>query len=297
MGMIYFKKSTDINTLKDFYTNRLGMELWLDQGSCLIFRHNDYLIGFCEGDSAEVEGTTTFFYEYESELMSKYEELKELADGPPRINEQFNIRQFFIKDPEGRSLEFQNFLHPISWDFKSAQTTHSKTALEILWERRSIRKYQRTPIKNEVLESILHYANCAPTGNNRHPWRFIIVNNRSILNEIADIIPHGKMLLHAPSAIITAAVLDETPVGYNYLDCAAATQNILLAAHAKGLGAVWLGIYPRKERISRIRSLLNIPDNIEPITAVSIGHPDRDHCSNRVRAQFPPQIYLNNWKD
>jgi len=111
-GIIFFKTQT-LDTLKDFYKGRIGCDLWLDQGGCVIFRHGNLLLGFCQGDRAETQGVITFFYPDRKGVDSMFSGFEDSADGPPRRNETYRIYQFFARDPEGRTLEFQSFEHPL----------------------------------------------------------------------------------------------------------------------------------------------------------------------------------------
>jgi hypothetical protein len=119
-GIVFFSTRM-LPEIKRFYQEEIGCRLWLDQGGCAIFRYGNLLIGFCQGREAEVEGMITFFFEDRDDVDSAYARFKDIATGPPRENPRYRIYQFFAKDPEGRSLEFQYFLHPLEWDFKAVQ--------------------------------------------------------------------------------------------------------------------------------------------------------------------------------
>jgi len=111
-GIVFFR-TTRLAEIADFYTTELGMELWLDQGACKIFAHQNLLLGFCESLEAESCGIVTLFYPLTTDVDLMYEKFFDSADAAPRINARYNIYQFFAKDPEGRTLEFQTFLHPL----------------------------------------------------------------------------------------------------------------------------------------------------------------------------------------
>ncbi len=107
-------------------------------------------------------------------------------------------------------------------------------AYEALVTRRSIRAYTTQTISDDLIKRLLEAAMSAPSAGNRQPWHFVVVK-RPTLDTLADLLPFGKMLKHAPLAIIVCGDLVLQPEGYWVQDCSAATQNILLAAHAKGL--------------------------------------------------------------
>ncbi len=167
-------------------------------------------------------------------------------------------------------------------------------AMECILTRRSIRKYTKEPIPEGVIRELLEAAMSAPSTRNIQPWHFVVINDRDLLNEIPKFHPYSQMLREAPLAILVSGDLNlQSCEGYIVQDCSAATENLLLAAHAKKLGAVWLGIYPREERIAGIRRLLKIPDHILPISLISIGYPaekkPREERYNQSR------VHYNSW--
>lgn len=167
-------------------------------------------------------------------------------------------------------------------------------ALEAILTRRSIRKYSKEKVPDEKIHKLLEAAMSAPSANNYQPWHFIVINDKKIFDQIPKFHPYSKMIKNASVAI---AVCGDKKLEKNndYLvqDCSAATENILLAAHALGLGAVWLGIYPRKERLSNLKKHLNIPDDILPISLISIGYPAEQ---NPPAERFnPDRIHNNLW--
>jgi len=167
-------------------------------------------------------------------------------------------------------------------------------AMKAILSRRSIRRYTSKEIPEELIKDLLKAAMSAPSAGNQQPWQFVVINDRTILDEIPKFHPYAQMLTQAPVAILVCGDLKrETHRGYWIQDCSAATQNILLAAHAKGLGAVWLGIYPREERVKGMRKLLNIPEQVIPFSLISIGYPaEQKPPSNRYDES---RIHYNTW--
>ena len=149
-----------------------------------------------------------------------------------------------------------------------------KSDLDIITSRASIRKYKNQSIEPEIINLILNAGFCAPSAHNRRPWEFIVINDQEKLKRFAEYGKYYKMLYEAPCAIV---VCGNTEVNNNhdYLlnDCSAATQNILLAAHACGLGAVWLGV-KQDEMTEFYSSELNLPSHIIPVATISLGYPD-----------------------
>jgi len=166
--------------------------------------------------------------------------------------------------------------------------------IEGIITRRSIRKYTDKKISDDQINTLLKSGMYAPSANNKQPWHFIVINDRKILSKIVDIHPYAKMLIEAQLAILVCGdELLENGSGYWIVDCSAATQNILLAAHGLGLGAVWLGLHPREERKQAIIELFNLPNNIQPLSLISIGYPNE---SKELPDRFKPErIHYNKW--
>lgn len=167
-------------------------------------------------------------------------------------------------------------------------------AIDAILTRRSIRKYKKKTISDEILQNLLRAAFHAPSAGNQQPWHFVILDDRKILNVIQTFHPSGKMLTEADKAILVCGDLDlEKFKGFWMIDCAAATENILLAAHSLGIGACWLALYPRKDRVTGMRKLLHLPTHIIPFALISMGYPaeikTRDERYNTSR------IHQNKW--
>lgn len=149
--------------------------------------------------------------------------------------------------------------------------------LQNILTRRSIRKYIDKEIPAETVDTLLRAAMYAPTARNTQAWEFIVITDRRLLDQISVLHPYAKMLKYAPLAVLVCGNKDIEPTeGYVNTNCSAATQNLLLAAHALGLGTVWLGMYPRQERIKPIHDLLKLPEHILPVSLISIGWPDEE---------------------
>jgi len=168
----------------------------------------------------------------------------------------------------------------------------TKELINMIFTRRSIRKYTAEPVSEKDIKTMLEAAMAAPSASNRKPWHFIVVTNRKILNNLAKAHPYGKMLSEAPLCIAVCG--DKTISTRSWVqDCSAATENLLLAATALGLGAVWLGVHPREERVNPIRKVLNIPENIVPLNLISIGHPAEE---KEPRTQYDEkQVHREQW--
>ncbi|MFP4024211.1 MAG: nitroreductase family protein [Thiohalospira sp.] len=160
--------------------------------------------------------------------------------------------------------------------------------------RRSIRKYSDKEISKKQIIELVKAGMYAPSARNQQPWHYIIINDSELLNKISDIHPYAKMLTQAKWAIIVCGDENlELSKGYWVVDCSAATQNILLAAHGFGLGAVWLGLHPHEERKNAIKDLFHLPANIQPLSLISIGYPAEEiDQPERLKME---RIHHNQW--
>ena len=165
---------------------------------------------------------------------------------------------------------------------------------EAITTRRSIRKYTAEAVPADLVKELLVAAMSAPSASNLQPWYFVVVNERPQLDALTTVLPYGQMLKEAPLAIVVCGDCQrQVTEGFWVQDCSAATQNILLTAHARGLGAVWLGVYPRAERVQDIRRLLGLPDQVTPLCVVSLGYPaEHKSPANRYDAA---RIHYNRW--
>jgi nitroreductase len=164
--------------------------------------------------------------------------------------------------------------------------------IQTIFARRSIRKYTDEPVTEEQIETLLKAAMAAPSASNRKPWHFVVVTKREKLDELAEHHPYGKMLFQATLCV---AVCGDTTISPDYWvqDCSIASTNLLLAVTSLGLGAVWLGVHPRADRLAAVREVLNLPDHIIPLNLISIGHPGEE---KEARTQYDPdRIHHGGW--
>jgi nitroreductase len=166
--------------------------------------------------------------------------------------------------------------------------------LEAILNRRSIRQYTDRPVTEEIVETLLKAAMYAPSAVNKQPWHFIVFHDREIMEKIIRVHQNASMLNHAATAILVC--WDEElqhDIGYGPVDCSAATQNILLSAYSMGLGSVWIGLYPRIERIESIQVIFELPKNIKPFSIISLGYPAEE---KKMPDRFNrDRIHLEKW--
>lgn len=180
----------------------------------------------------------------------------------------------------------------------ASSTPKSKeVAVNNIMTRTSIRAYQDKPVDEKTLEVLLRAAMAAPTAKNKQPWKFVVIKDKSVLQQIADSMSTMKMAAHAPLAIVVCGDLNEALSGegqaYWVQDASAATENLLLAAHALGLGAVWCGVYPKSDRVAFISRLLELPEGVVPLNVIPVGYPAE---SPAPKDKWKPEkVYYDKW--
>ena len=166
--------------------------------------------------------------------------------------------------------------------------------LQAIHTRHSIRRYTDQLIPEDLIEQLLRAAMAAPSAGNQQPWQFVVITDRALLDAIPGYHPYADMLHHAPAVIV---VCGDTRLahhaGYLVQDCSAATENLLLASHALGLGAVWLGVYPTEDRVASTQQLLGLPDQIIPLAIVALGYPAEQRAS--ADRFDPARVHRNGW--
>ncbi|HHV58173.1 MAG TPA: nitroreductase family protein [Firmicutes bacterium] len=160
--------------------------------------------------------------------------------------------------------------------------------------RRSIRKYTAQAVPAEDITYLLQAAMSAPSANNEQPWHFVVIKDRKLMAEIPKIHPYAQMVPGAQLVIMVCGDLSRDATnGYWVQDCAAATENILIAAQNKGLGAVWLGVYPRQERVHGLQQLFGLPEKVLPFALVPLGYP-AEHKPPADRFN-PARVHYDRW--
>lgn len=165
-----------------------------------------------------------------------------------------------------------------------------------LLARRSIRKYTADPVDPVQIRTALEVAMAAPSAMHCDPWRFVIVTEQAARDTLADALPYGQMLRHAPAGIIVCGDIQaahRNELSYMLQDVSASIENLLLALHAQGLGAVWLGIHPNADRVDAVKAAFNLPENIIPVSAIALGHPAE---APEARTRFDEsKVHYGTW--
>jgi nitroreductase len=164
-------------------------------------------------------------------------------------------------------------------------------ALTVIHSRKSVRKYLDKPVTREQLETLIRAGMAAPTSMDRRPWAFVAVTERAVLDTLSFSSPFTKMLAQAAAAIV---VCGDTGKSLKWmLDCSASSENILLAAEAIGLGAVWCGIYLNPEPTVYVKRVLGLPSEVIPLNIISIGWPTG--VEKPKNKWDPANIHWNRW--
>jgi len=167
-------------------------------------------------------------------------------------------------------------------------------AIENILTRRSIRRFQDKKVSEKDVETIIKAGMNAPSAGNERPWHFIFIRERKTLDRIADVHPYAQMLREAQLAIVTCYDIKlVTHEGYADQDCALASLNMMLCAHALGLGSVYVGVHPRKEREDSLREVLGIPDNVTPFNIIPIGYPAE--TKPEEDKSIPSRVHDEKW--
>ncbi len=166
--------------------------------------------------------------------------------------------------------------------------------MEAIYVRRSIRKYSPGPVGEDDLREIIRAGMNAPSAGNEQPWHFVVIDRRDILDCIPEVHPYSGMIREAPVAVLVCCDLDRVRhEGFWIQDCSAATENMLLEIADRGLGSVWLGVYPREDRVRGLRKIFSLPENIVPFSLLPIGLPGEK--KDRKNEFHEEMIHRNSW--
>jgi len=162
--------------------------------------------------------------------------------------------------------------------------------------RRSIRAYQPGEVSEAAVRTVLEGAMAAPSAVAKDPWRFVVIRQPEMLKDIAAELPNGQMLSTASVGIVVCGdieVAHDRQLSYLLQDCSAAIENLLLSAHILGLGACWLGVHPREQRVKALKRLLRLPEPVIPVACIALGYPGEQ---KEPRTRFKPEyVHFETW--
>ncbi len=169
--------------------------------------------------------------------------------------------------------------------------------LQLILSRRSIRKYLPQPVPAEMLDQLLQAGMSAPSASNSQPWEFVVINDEQVLSDLRQALPFGKF--YAPAVIVVCGnplkAANASGLLFWQQDCSAATQNILLAAHALGLGACWVGVHPIPLVRRSVCNVLGLPAWVKPLCAIYLGYPE--FMKDPKPKYHPGRIHYNRYHD
>lgn len=169
--------------------------------------------------------------------------------------------------------------------------------LEAINQRRSVRHFAARTVEEDLLTTVLNAGMCAPTAKNKRPYHFVVVEDAALRGKISDGNQHAWMLKDAPCCIVVCAdSVAEATWDFLQQDCAAAVQNMLLAAHGLGLGAVWCGVAKGRDWAGLLAEELNLPEKVVPAAVVVLGHPAADVETGARKSRFEAgKVHHNGW--
>jgi nitroreductase len=272
MSGMLFLGTRMLEELKDFYVSKVGMKVWLEQADCIVLKHGNILLGFCQRDNADTSGILTFLYEEKHEVEDMFAKLENISTTKPKENEKYRIYHFFASDPEGRRIEFQSFLHPVE-PYMAGD--------DMLVRRRSIRHFKAEDIPDETLWKMFELCRYSPTSVNTESYYFIVIKDRKKLEFLASLRKSSSApIARAPLAI--AVITDPGKSKRHIQDGCIAAYHLILAAKTHGLGTCWIAAMDRDD----VKEKLDIPADHYVATITPLGYPSEEpNLSDRRNAK------------
>ena len=176
-------------------------------------------------------------------------------------------------------------------------TVMENQAIKNIMTRVSVREFTGEKISEAQIDTLLRAAMAAPSAINKQPWAFIVITDEAVIAQLGEALPYSRCSNHPAVAIIPCGDLTKAIPGemanFWINDVSAATENLLLAAHAMGLGAVWTGLHPDMNRARLVQEMLGLPEHIIPLCVVPVGVPAEQP---EVKDKFKPEnIHYNKW--
>jgi nitroreductase len=243
----------------EFYQKGIGMELWLRQPGCILLKHGNLLLGFCQDDEKDTSGMTSFFYREKKQVDEMYARFKSRATSEPKSERRADIYHFTAKDPEDRRIEFQTFLHPLPPYADGKET---------LITRRSVRHFTEMPVTDGILAKLFEICRYAPTSMNSQSTYFVVIRDPEKIGWLAGL--RGENSAPIGRAKMAVAVCSDPSKTRRPLeDVHIAGYHFLLAAWLFGLGTCWIAAMERDD----VKESLGIPAEHTIGTITPLGYP------------------------
>jgi len=261
MSGIVFLGTRNLTKIRNFYMDQVGADLWLEQADCIILKQGNILLGFCQREKCDTGGIITFFYPTRKDVDDKYRQFGETASDKPKVNEKYNIYHFFASDPEGRTIEFQAFLHPVQDHIDGS---------ELLLTRRSVRHFEDHDVPGNLQGRLFELCRFSPTSCNSESYYFMAIRDRKIMEFLASTRGSSSApISRAPMAV--AICSDPAKTKRPIQDGCIAAYHFLLAAWNLGLGTCWIAAMDRDD----VKERIGIPQDHYIATITPLGFPSR----------------------
>ena len=173
--------------------------------------------------------------------------------------------------------------------------------METIFKRRSVRKYTETPVTDVQIKQIIRAGMAAPSAKNSQEWGFVVLRDPEIYKKFSEVHVNAFAMKTAQAAILVCADLskEQDPgQGWWIQDCSAAMENMLLEATDLGLGSLWLGVYPKEDRVDCMKEVCKLPENVEPLGIIALGEPtkERPAIDRYLEEQVFLDTYGNSWE-
>jgi len=270
MSGIVFYGTKDLPGIKDFYLSRVGMKLWLEQADCVILKHGNLLLGFCQREDCEKAGIITLFYRTKEEVDLLHGQLGDRALEEPLEAPKYGIYRFFATDPENRTLEFQSFLHPVATYVDGE---------ELLGSRRSVRNFTEQEVPDSLLDEVFELCRFAPTSMNTESYYFVVTRDRKRMETLGSL--RGQASSPIARGPLAVAICSDPKLSRRHVqDGCIGAYHFILACWHHGLGTCWIAAMDRGE----VKEILGIPEDHYVATVTPVGFPSKISEAPRRRA-------------
>ena len=167
--------------------------------------------------------------------------------------------------------------------------------MDIIFNRRSVRKYTEQKIEAEKVDRILRAAMQAPSATNQQPWEFLVIDDKETIVKLAEFSPYAKLLPGAPLAMVILEKQGMRAPLFTEQDLGAAVQNLMLQAVEDGLGSVWMGVGRGTERETFLTEMFNLPETVKPFAVLAIGYPADENANKFVDRYDETRVHYNKY--